>query len=124
MLVFDGDCGFCTWTVGKLRRFMKPRADIVPWQLTELEPLGLTAQECLTAIQFVRPDGTHVSGGRAAAATLKVSRQPWPIAGVLIDLPGFAQLTELAYRTVAANRYRLPGSTPACKLASPSAQAA
>lgn len=120
-LLFDGDCGFCTWVVGQARRWLRPRATIVHWQGADLGALGVTAQECANSIQFVYADGTHVAEGRAVAALLKSSSLPWPAVGRVVEAPGVIALADAAYRLVARNRYRLPGSTPACQLPAPSA---
>ena len=116
-LLFDGDCGFCTWSVIQIRRWIRPRVDIVAWQLTNIDALGVTTDECFEAIQFVEADGTHSSGARAFAATLRRSPSPWPLAGIVMDLPGFAFIAYRAYKLIAANRYKLPGATPACQIA-------
>jgi predicted DCC family thiol-disulfide oxidoreductase YuxK len=38
----------------------------------------------------------------------------WRIAGRALLLPGISSIAARAYRLIAANRYRLPGGTPAC----------
>lgn len=119
VLVFDGDCAFCTATVDQLRRFVRPRATIVPWQRTDLDLLGLTADQCRRSIQWVPAGSPIAAGGAAAAAVLCTGRQPWPLVGRAMQLPLINVLVEAVYRIVAANRYRLPGSTPACRLPDP-----
>lgn len=115
-LLFDGDCGFCTWVVGKVRRLLKPKVELVPWQKSNLDDLGVTAMECAESIQFVSTEGGRTKEGRAVAQLLKVSRRPWPILGSIVDLPLVINLANVTYRIVARNRFRLPGSTPACQL--------
>ena len=115
VLVFDGDCGFCTWSAGLLQRWSTAGLAVVPWQRADLGALGLTADECATAVQCVAPDGTY-SGGLAVARALRGCRQPWRSAGVVLAIPALRPLVEHGYAWVAANRYRLPGSTPACRL--------
>ena len=117
VLVFDGDCGFCTWSVNVIRRWIRPRAQIVAWQLTDLDQLGLRMDECAEAVQFVEIDDSHTTGARAVAAMLRRSPQPWPLAGIVMDLPGVALVADRAYKLIARNRYKLPGATPACKIA-------
>ena len=119
VLVFDGDCAFCTATVNQVRRFVRPRATIVPWQHADLAAWGLTTDQCQRSIQWVSAPGDVVSEGRAAAAVLCAGRQPWPLMGRVIRLPGIIVLTDAVYRLIAANRHRLPGSTPACQLPRP-----
>ena len=115
-LLYDGDCGFCTWAVEKVRRWLKPRARVVFWQGEDLDALGVTPEQCAESIQFIDASGVRTDQGQAVAKLLQVSRPPWPLVGAVIGLPGVVQVTSAAYRLVARNRYRLPGSTSACQL--------
>lgn len=113
MLVFDGDCGFCTSCVGVLKR-IGPDAEIVAWQLTDLAELGLTDAQAADAVQCVQVDGTVRSGHEAIAAVLGTAGPFWRIVARAILLPGISWVAAKLYRLVAENRYRLPGGTPAC----------
>ena len=115
-MIFDGDCGFCTASVNVIRRWIRPDADIEPWQRTDLAQFGLTEQECTVAVQFVDPQGSVTSGSRAVMAALRTAPLPWPVLGAIGDAPGIAWVADRTYRWIAANRFRLPGSTPACAL--------
>lgn len=115
VVVFDGDCRFCTWSADRLRGWSSGRLLIVPWQRADLQLLGLTAEQCAEAVQYVS-GGRHSRGGAAVAQALLACQQPWRSAGQVLALPQLAPLTERVYRLVAANRHRLPGSTPACRL--------
>ncbi|MEK9663001.1 MAG: DUF393 domain-containing protein [Candidatus Nanopelagicales bacterium] len=117
LLIFDGDCGFCTASVNVIRRFIRPRCDIEPWQRTDITAFGLTEADCTEAVQFVDADERVTSGSRAVMAMLRTAPQPWPLVGAFGDLPGVAFVADKAYRWIAKNRYRLPGSTPACAVA-------
>lgn len=116
LLVYDGDCGFCTTSVNIARRRIKSRADMQPWQQLDLEALGLTEAACQESVQFRDRSGRWTSAGRAVATMLRESPRPWSWLGAFLSLPGIAWLTEQIYRAVAANRHRLPGGTPACQL--------
>lgn len=125
ILLFDGDCAFCTASVDFLKRHVRPRAQITPWQRADLEALGVSAQECQKSIQwFAAPASAPLTQGRAVAAVCLVGATPWPIVGRMMQLPGIVNVANAAYRLVAANRFRLPGSTPACKLPDASGAAA
>jgi predicted DCC family thiol-disulfide oxidoreductase YuxK len=115
-LVFDGDCGFCTASVRWAQRWCRPAVEFVPWQLLDLEANGLTQDEVTRAVQWLplSPKAPVRSGAGAAARTLLRSRWPWRPLGLLMLLPPTSWIAAVAYRMVAANRYRLPGGTPAC----------
>jgi predicted DCC family thiol-disulfide oxidoreductase YuxK len=115
VLVFDGDCGFCTWSASQIARWSAGALDVVPWQRADLSGLGLTEAQCAVAVQFVDGDGV-VSGGAAVARALQSCREPWRTAGRLLGLSVLAPVVERGYAVVAANRHRLPGGTPACAL--------
>ena len=114
VLVFDGDCGFCTACVEFTRRWIRPGVDIQPWQFLDLADYGLTEEQCAEAVQFVNADGRIHSGSRAVTGMLRTANRPWPWIAALADSPAIAPIAASAYRLVARNRYRLPGSTPAC----------
>lgn len=120
ILLFDGDCAFCTASVDFLKRYVRPRAQITAWQRADLADLAVSEQECQKSIQwFAEPGSAPVTEGRAVAAALRTGVTPWPLVGRTMQLPGIVNLANVAYRIVAANRFRLPGSTPACRLPDP-----
>jgi predicted DCC family thiol-disulfide oxidoreductase YuxK len=116
VLVFDGDCAFCTRCAGFLER-IGPDATIVAWQLTDLAELGITAERASDAVQWVEVDGRVRSGHEAIGAVLGTAGPFWRLMARVILLPGVSWLAAKAYRLVANNRYRLPGGTPACTVA-------
>jgi len=116
VLLYDGDCGFCTTCARVLER-TGPDAEIVAWQLTKLAELGITEEQAADAVQWVEIDGTVRSGHEAIAAVLNTAGGIWKIVGRTILLPGVSWMAAKLYRLVADNRYRLPGSTPACAAA-------
>jgi predicted DCC family thiol-disulfide oxidoreductase YuxK len=115
VLVFDGDCGFCTWSAARIQRWAAGALDVVPWQLADLAALGLTQAQCSASVQFVDADGV-ASGGAAVARALLRCREPWRTVGRALAMPLMRPFVERGYVVVAANRHRLPGATPACAL--------
>jgi predicted DCC family thiol-disulfide oxidoreductase YuxK len=113
VLLYDGDCAFCTSCVRILER-IGPDAEIVAWQHADLGELGITEEQATDAVQWIQIDGTVCSGHEAIAAILNTAGRIWKITGRMILLPGISWMTTKIYRLVADNRYRLPGSTPAC----------
>ncbi len=114
MLIYDGDCAFCTSCAGVVEKRIRPGAEIVAWQLADLAALGVSEAQAAEAVQWVQPDGAVRSGHEAIAAMLIGSGPLWRNAGRVVMLPGISWSARRAYRLVAANRHRLPGGTPAC----------
>lgn len=114
VLLFDGDCSFCTSCARFLERRLEPGAVVLAWQLADLNSLGVSEARAREAVQWVEADGTVRSGHGAIAAALRACGPVWRWTGRLIVLPLISPLAARAYELVAANRGRLPGGTPAC----------
>ena len=116
VLIFDGECGFCTTSARFLHRWVVRDGftHVAPWQLLDLDALGLTEDQCRAAVQWVGESGQVVSGHAAIAATLRAGHHVWRPIGSLLMAPGFSWLAKHAYAWVADHRYALPGGTPAC----------
>jgi predicted DCC family thiol-disulfide oxidoreductase YuxK len=114
VLLFDGDCGFCTTTAGLAAR-IAPALTVVPWQRADLGALGVRAEDAQAAVQWVAADKRIYAGAAATARFLIAAGGGWRFIGRLLLVPGVRRLADLAYRLVAANRHRLPGGTPACR---------
>jgi predicted DCC family thiol-disulfide oxidoreductase YuxK len=115
VLIYDGDCGFCTRSAG-LVAHLPVAVRLVPWQEADLTALGVTEQRARQEVIWVGTTGRIRGGAEAVAAIFRHSRRPWPAIGWLLSAPVMRNLAGVLYRWVAANRYRLPGSTPACRL--------
>ncbi|RRO12781.1 DUF393 domain-containing protein [Saccharopolyspora rhizosphaerae] len=115
VLVYDGDCGFCTRSV-RLAVRLPVRMRVQPWQEADLAQLGTTEERARHEVLWIDRSG-HVSGGAAAVAELlKAARAPWSVLGRIASAPLVRNLADFTYRWVADNRHRLPGTTPACQL--------
>ncbi|MHB8274462.1 MAG: thiol-disulfide oxidoreductase DCC family protein [Dermatophilaceae bacterium] len=121
VLVFDGDCGFCTTSARFLHRWVvRDRSTrVVPWQRLDLDELGLTADQCRAAVQWVGQAGQVASGHTAVAAALRSGHPVWRPVGALLVAPGFSWLAARLYAWVVAHRDALPGGTPACRMDGP-----
>ncbi|MGW0903380.1 thiol-disulfide oxidoreductase DCC family protein [Streptomyces sp. NPDC002853] len=116
VLVFDGDCGFCTTSVRFAERRVRPRCEIVPWQFADLEALGTTQERAEYEALWVTPAGTVYGGSQAVAKALLSAGRGWSVLGALLTLPPLRWAADGVYRLVANNRQRLPGGTAACAL--------
>ncbi len=120
MLVYDGDCRFCTTAVGEAaRRLRRMPAEIVPSQRLDdaaLARLGLDRQDVTEAAWVVTPR-RRFRGHQTASALLRMQPEAGRrLVGAILALPPFDAIGAAVYRAVAANRHRLPGGTPACEL--------
>ncbi len=126
VLVFDGDCAFCSTSVRWLRSRFPASFAAVPYQRTDLASLGLTERECHDRVQWIgdvaAPATTRESGARAVGALLRrggvdrggVLGALCRVAGALTAVAPTSWAAEGVYLLVAANRDRLPGGTPTC----------
>jgi predicted DCC family thiol-disulfide oxidoreductase YuxK len=121
VLIFDGDCGFCTTCARFLQRWVVSggSTSVLPWQQMDLDELGLSVGQCRAAVQWVGDSGELASGHGAIAATLRAGHPAWRAFGALLVAPGFSWLAERLYSWVAGHRYALPGGTPACRIQDP-----
>lgn len=119
--VYDGDCAFCSACARFVQRYVPGPAEVIAWQHADLDRLGLTAEQCAQAVQWVGPDRQAAAGPAGIARLLRTARGPagrlvWrPAGAVLATRPGLAMAWPV-YRWVARNRHRMPGGTAACAL--------
>ena len=104
LLVYDGECGFCRWSAGFVRRRARVAVKLVPF--TELAGWGvltsLDAAQVARSAHYVTPDGVEYHGGESITRSLRLVR--FGAAAGLLDLWGLALLRELVYALVAGNR--------------------
>ncbi|GAA1870630.1 hypothetical protein GCM10009836_59100 [Pseudonocardia ailaonensis] len=112
LLVFDGECGFCTRSLGWLRLLDRgARITSLPLQAPGVpERVGATREACKATLHFAA-EGRVLTGAAAVNAALAVAlRHPLPERL-------YARTTALqdrVYTWVARNRGRLPGTSPWC----------
>ena len=122
VLVFDGDCGFCTTAAHWIQTRIPETIAVQPSQRLDLAASGLTQDDVTTAVWLVRFDsgGSPVERHRGHVAIAEVLQLSTSRllggAGRLLGLRVVAPIGRLGYSLVARNRHRLPGSTDACKL--------
>jgi predicted DCC family thiol-disulfide oxidoreductase YuxK len=128
LLVYDGDCAFCSTSVRWLEERFPDAFAAQPYQRTDLARLGLTEDEAHARLQWIgdvlAPQTTREQGARAVGALLRrggtqtggVSGALWRALGSLPTVPPTSWISAGVYALVAKNRHRLPGGTPTCKL--------
>jgi len=119
VLVFDGDCRFCSSAARFVLRRVRPDADVVAFQAADLAALGVTEERARRELLWVRPDGGVDGGAQAVASLLIAGGRGWRPLGLLGRTRPFGRLAAWGYRVVAANRARLPGGSAACATGAP-----
>ena len=115
VLIFDGDCAFCSSSARVLRKMIKDKIAVTPYQYLDLAELGLNQDQTNKSVYYVTATETF-SAAKAIARCLIDSKAPWSVAGFLMNIPVVISVAELVYVWVAKNRHRLPGGTPECSL--------
>jgi len=125
-LLFDGDCGLCTWSAAQARRIdRQERFAILPFQelsAGDLARYGLTAADCARRAYVVAPwppgraagaprgggsspERPRATGGAFAANAFFLRIFPWNVAVVILyALPPLLLVEVLAYRWIASHR--------------------
>jgi predicted DCC family thiol-disulfide oxidoreductase YuxK len=116
LLIFDGDCGFCTTSAQWIEHRLPAPVHVKPWQRLDLGPLGLTEQDVTSAAYWVDERGRTYRGDAAIAKSLVAVGGVWKPIGWLLQVPPISLLAAVGYKLVAKYRYKLPGGTPACKV--------
>lgn len=116
VLIFDGDCGFCTTTANWITKNSKVAIEAVPYQWTDLTQYGLTAEEAAAKVQIVVGDKVFAGNNCMAKLLLIQPNIFLKFVGAVMVMPGVEPISAKLYEWIAANRQKLPGGTPACKL--------
>lgn len=120
MLIFDGDCGFCTTVANWAAARWRGDERAVPWQKLsppdELAAVSLTTDDVRAAAWWVDGAGRSFRGSDAIAEALAAGHGWSAFAGRVLRIPPVSWLGAAVYPLVARWRHRLPGGTPACKL--------
>jgi predicted DCC family thiol-disulfide oxidoreductase YuxK len=116
VLIFDGDCGFCTTVSNFAVRDTRKPAIAEAWQLVDVSKYGLTKEAAAKRVYLITGERTY-SASRAVAHLLANKKNfGFRAIGFLLMVPPISWLALPGYYLVARFRHKLPGGTPACKL--------
>lgn len=116
ILIFDGDCGFCTTAAKFAERHSSSPLEIVPWQFANLDALNLTSEQTQKRV-YLAVNGKNYAGHKCLAKYLLLQRNYlWQAAGALMLVWPLSWLAAGGYWLVARYRHKLPGGTPACQI--------
>lgn len=112
-LLFDGDCGICTWSSELAKRMdTKSQFTIEPYQMfaeSELLKFGLGYEQCSRKLQVLTRRG-KVYAGAIGVNYFLWQRPVFRLLVILIyALPLLLLFELIGYRLVAENRHRISG---------------
>ncbi len=103
LLVYDGDCGFCKLWIARWREETGEVVEYQPLQEAAARFPEVPRAEFERAVKLIEPDGAVWSGAAAVYRSLGAGGRPlnrWSYEHV----PGFAAVSEFAYRFIAGHR--------------------
>ena len=116
ILIFDGDCAFCTTSAQWLQRRLRSDVAVEPWQYLDLALYGTDSHRAQHEVLWVDYSGRLYGGAQAVAHWMIHSGGAWAGIGRLIASPPVSWIAAWTYRRIANNRYRMPGGSPACAI--------
>ena len=112
ILIYDGECGFCTSSAKWARNRLPATHGIAPSQdLTdaELAGMGLTRADVDRAAWWYVPGERPAEGAEAISKTLIAIGGRTALVGRLMGLPGIRALGGAVYRWIASHRSLVGG---------------
>ncbi|HTC32186.1 MAG TPA: lipase maturation factor family protein [Bryobacteraceae bacterium] len=104
LVIFDGRCGFCRIWIEYWKIITRGRVAYAPSQEVGTRYPQIPPQDFGQSVQLVMPSGAVLRGARAVFVTLTYAPGMAWLLWVYEHVPGFAAVSEAAYRLIAAHR--------------------
>src|SRR5258708_754296 len=104
LLIFDGECHFCRRWVERWRELTQGAVEYAPFQEAATRFPEIPREDFAQALHFIEKNGTVYRGAEAVFRSLTTVRGRRALVWCYDHLPGFAPITEAAYRVIARNR--------------------
>ena len=106
VMIFDGDCSFCTRWVSRLRHATGDRVDFLAFHDASVAAQfrEVPRQQFETAVQLVETDGTVYGGAEAVFRALAHNPRARWLLNWYYRCPALASASEWVYRRVARHR--------------------
>jgi predicted DCC family thiol-disulfide oxidoreductase YuxK len=106
LMVFDGDCNFCRRWISRWQQSTGNRVDYIPFQHPEVAERfpEVPREKFERSVHFIECDGQVYSGAEAVFRSLEYAQFRGWFRWLYEKVPGFASLSEVAYRYVANHR--------------------
>lgn len=103
LIIYDGECEFCGVWVEFAKRLTGDRVTYLPSQQVGAQYPQISARDFERSVQFIE-NGRVYDGGEAAFRALAYAPGYGWLLSLYANVPGFALLSELAYRFIADHR--------------------
>jgi predicted DCC family thiol-disulfide oxidoreductase YuxK len=122
ILIYDGDCAFCTSCVAWLQRRWNATTPPTAVDYQSIVRDGVayatpSREEMQRALWWLDGNGA-VQGAEAVSRALRATSGLWRLVGHLINVAPISWVAPWTYRRVAKYRHHLPGASPTCRLPS------
>ena len=107
LMIYDGDCAFCTYWAHRWAEKLTPLLDIVALQDEAGRPGQLARRDLEEQLHLVDSDGEVYQGAAAVFRALALRRRYAAGWWLYRHLPGFRPISEWVYRWVANNRQKV-----------------
>jgi predicted DCC family thiol-disulfide oxidoreductase YuxK len=104
LVIYDGDCGFCRLWLARWQQVTGDRAEYAPYQQVAAQFPEIPIDNFRKAVHLIEPDGAIHSGAAAVFRLLRLAPGRAWMFGLYEHVPGFAAVSEAAYRIVAVHR--------------------
>jgi predicted DCC family thiol-disulfide oxidoreductase YuxK len=118
LLIYDGDCSFCTASAKWVAARWRGNARAAPWQglaPDELAAHALTRDDVRCAAWWIDEEGRRFRGHLAIAQALRAGSGWSAAVGSVLFVPPFRWVGSAIYPLIARRRHLLPGGTPSCR---------
>src|SRR6266581_2515486 len=104
LLIWDGECDFCRLWIERWREITAGKVDYATYQQAAHQFPEIPAEQFKRAMAFIEPDGETFLAAEAVYRSLRSrSSRRW-LAWSYDRVPGFAAISEIAYKFVAGHR--------------------
>lgn len=104
LMIYDGDCGFCQFSVQRIQRQVDGYVQFEPSQTAAERFPEVAGEEFQGAVQLIEPSGAVYRAAEAVFRTYWLAGRRRVLYWAYRTLPGFAWLCETIYAWVARNR--------------------
>jgi predicted DCC family thiol-disulfide oxidoreductase YuxK len=104
LLLYDGECGFCKLWIARWKTATGDGVDYAPSHEAAERFPEIAPEDFRRSVQLVTPEGEVFHGAEAVFRSLAFAPRRGVLLAAYRTVPGFAPLTELAYRLIASHR--------------------